>query len=251
MCGRSFTQPVNQRTQPSITNDHTLTVSPSQWLTSVHLYSRQRSTSGLLGGFRSEFRLFCTHTSKYISKVYIKALRCSQCLIYNSDLYGLSFNGRPMDRAGHYIFGLWFLLSSIFFFISSPNLSRRRLDVYHTSTQWCGPSANLECRYEMCCTQLTAHAGPKKSPKIHHLGTIAQFCRAISSQLRHESTVGKNLLNSNISPTRPHSMVNFGLLADEFVSLVWGTPANFNGSRVLAALLHGTLVLGVSETLRH
>ena len=43
-------------------------------------------------------------------------------------------------------------------------------------------------------------------------------------------------------------MVHFGLLADEFVSLVWGTPANFNGSRVLAALLHGTLVLGVSET---
>jgi len=46
-------------------------------------------------------------------------------------------------------------------------------------------------------------------------------------------------------------MVNFGLLADEIVSLVWGTPANFNGSRVLATLLHGTLVLGVSDTLRH
>jgi len=35
-------------------------------------------------------------------------------------------------------------------------------------------------------------------------------------------------------------MVNFGLLAAEIVSLVWGTPANFNGFRVLAALLHGT-----------
>ena len=31
---------------------------------------------------------------------------------------------------GHYIFALWFL--SIFF-VSSPNLSGRRLDVYHTS----------------------------------------------------------------------------------------------------------------------
>jgi len=31
---------------------------------------------------------------------------------------------------------------------------------------------------------------------------------------------------------------------------VWGTPANFNGFRVLAALLHGTLRLGVSQTLR-
>ena len=33
-------------------------------------------------------------------------------------------------------------------------------------------------------------------------------------------------------------MVNFGPLAAEIVSLVCGTPANFNGFRVLAALLH-------------
>ena len=36
------------------------------------------------------------------------------------------------NRADHYIFALWFLSS--FFFFSSPNLSGRRLDVYHTST---------------------------------------------------------------------------------------------------------------------
>jgi len=43
-------------------------------------------------------------------------------------------------------------------------------------------------------------------------------------------------------------MVNFGPLAAEIVSLVWGTPRNFNGFRVLAALLHGTLVVGASQT---
>jgi len=32
-------------------------------------------------------------------------------------------------------------------------------------------------------------------------------------------------------------MVNFGPLSAEIFSLVWGTPANFNGFRVLAALL--------------
>jgi len=37
------------------------------------------------------------------------------------------------NRADHYSFALWFLLSSSFF-LSSPNLSRRRLDVCHTST---------------------------------------------------------------------------------------------------------------------
>jgi len=59
------------------------------------------------------------------------------------------------SRCGHYIFALWFLLSSSspFFFFSSPNLSRRIacLPYFHT---WCGLSANLECRCETCCTWL-------------------------------------------------------------------------------------------------
>jgi len=45
-------------------------------------------------------------------------------------------------------------------------------------------------------------------------------------------------------------MVYFGPLAAEIYWRVWGTPAHFNGFRVLAALLHGTLVVGVSQTLR-
>jgi len=44
-------------------------------------------------------------------------------------------------------------------------------------------------------------------------------------------------------------MANFGPLAPDIGSGVWGTPANFNGFRVLAALLHATLVVGVSQTL--
>jgi len=51
----------------------------------------------------------------------------------------------------------------------------------------------------------------------------------------------KNLLTDNT--------VNFGPLTAEIGSGVWGTPANFNGFRVLAALLHG-IVAGVSQTLR-
>jgi len=43
-------------------------------------------------------------------------------------------------------------------------------------------------------------------------------------------------------------MVNFCALAAEICWPVWGTPANFNGFRLLAALLHGTLVVGVSQT---
>ena len=103
----------------------------------------------------------------------------------------------------------------------------------------------------MCCSRLAANMGRKKVAKNRHLGTIAQLCRAISSQLRHVLTIGKNLLSSNISstcPWCPHNMVNVGPVAAEILSLVWGTPANFNGFRVLAALLHGTLVVSVSQT---
>jgi len=41
-----------------------------------------------------------------------------------------------------------------------------------------------------------------------------------------------------------------GPLAAEICWRVWGTPAHFNGFRVLTALLHGTLVVGVNQTLR-
>ena len=40
-------------------------------------------------------------------------------------------------------------------------------------------------------------------------------------------------------------MVNFGPLAAE---INWGTQGNFNEFLVLAALPHGTLVVGVSQT---
>ena len=63
---------------------------------------------------------------------------------------------------------------------------------------------------------------------------------AISLQLRHISTIGKKLVRQQ---NLPHMSSQYG-------SVVWGTPANFNGFRVLAALLHGTLVVGVSQTLR-
>jgi len=52
----------------------------------------------------------------------------------------------------------------------------------------------------------------------------------------------KKLLSSNISSTCSYNMVNFGPLAAEIVLLVWGTPTNFNGFCVLAALLHSQTV---------
>ena len=85
----------------------------------------------------------------------------------------------------------------------------------------------------------------QKSPSGHHPTTLSGYIFATKARIDNRK---KNLLSSNISPTCPRNMVNVGPLAAEIVSLVWGTPDNFNGSRVLAALLHGTLVVGVSQT---
>ena len=42
----------------------------------------------------------------------------------------------------------------------------------------------------MCGTRLAVNTGRKN----RHFGTIAQLCRAVSSQLRHVSTIGKKLV---------------------------------------------------------
>jgi len=52
-----------------------------------------------------------------------------------------------------------------------------------------------------------------------------------------------------MSSTCPHNMVNFCPLVAEIGLPVWGTPANVNGFRVLAALLHGSQVVSVSQTM--
>jgi len=127
-------------------------------------------------------------------------------------------------------------------FFSSPHL--RCLPYFHT---WCGLSANLQCRSEMCCTQLAGNTGCKKLSSAHHRTTLSGYIFVIEACIDNRK---KNLLNSNTSSTCPHNIANFGPLTAEICWGVWGTPANFNGFRVLAALLHGTVVVGVSQTLR-
>jgi len=88
----------------------------------------------------------------------------------------------------------------------------------------------------MCCTWLAEIQDAKIAiwaPSHNFDGLYLRNYR-----VSYVSTIGKKLLSSNIS-TCPHNVVNFGLLAAEIISGVWGTPATFNGFRVLAALLHG------------
>jgi len=79
----------------------------------------------------------------------------------------------------------------------------------------------------MCCMWLAGNTGCKNDAKNRHLCTIAQLCWAMSSPLRHVSTIRQNLLNSNIS----HMSSQYGELQptnawDWFGSL--GHPSKFH-----------------------
>ena len=84
----------------------------------------------------------------------------------------------------------FFLLS----FFSLPNLSGRRLDVYHTSTHGVALVQILNAGLKCAASGSLEIQDLKMMHKDRHLGTIAQLCRAISSQLRHVSTIGKKLV---------------------------------------------------------
>jgi len=66
----------------------------------------------------------------------------------------------------------------------------------------------------------------------------------------HVSTVEKKLVKQQYLVHTSPQYGKLSPLAAEIGSVVWGTPANFNMFRFLAALLHGTPAVGVSQTLR-
>jgi len=86
----------------------------------------------------------------------------------------------------------------------------------------------------------------KKSPSEHHRTTLSGYIFATKACIDNR----KKILSSNISSRCPYNMLNFGPVTAEIDWRVWGTPSYFNGYRVLAALLHGSQVVGVSQTLR-
>ena len=88
----------------------------------------------------------------------------------------------------------------------------------------------------------------KNLPSEHHRTTVSGYIFATKARINSR----KKTCQRAISPphVQVYDMVNFGALVAEIDSLVCGTPGNFNRFRVLAALLHDTLVVGVSQTLR-
>jgi len=138
------------------------------------------------------------------------------------------------------------VVSVFFLLFSSPKLSGLKYYCLPYLYIWCGLSANLKCRSEKCYTRLARNAGRKNSQSAHHRTTLSSYIFAIKAYIDNR----KKMLNSNIFSTCLHNMVNFSPLTVEICRWVWGTPANFNGFRVLASLLHRRRTTDVNQTLQ-
>jgi len=87
----------------------------------------------------------------------------------------------------------------------------------------------------------------QKSPSAHHRTNLSGYIFATKAYVDNRK---KNLLNSNISSTCLHNTVNVGPLTAEIGWRVWGTPANFNGFRVLLFVTEPTSLSGGQPNLR-
>ena len=105
----------------------------------------------------------------------------------------------------------------------------------------------------MCCMRLAEIQNAKnckKSPSGHHRTT--KFCQSsrCTLQLRHMYRQSKKIVKLQYILHMSHNMVNFGPLAAEIGLPNWGTPANFNGFRLLASLLHRRRSPEANQTLQ-
>jgi len=91
----------------------------------------------------------------------------------------------------------------------------------------------------------------KKSPSAHHRTTLSGYILPTKAHIDNRKK--KHVKQQHLLQMSPEycEIQPFGPLAAEIGPVVWGTPANFNVFRVLAALLHGTPAVGVSQTLQH
>jgi len=89
------------------------------------------------------------------------------------------------NTAGHYIFALWFLSS---FFFSSPNLSGRRLDVYHTSTHGLTLRPSLAFSYIASVTARPNFAAWYKEWNYRTFADSATYIRQGGHHVGHQPT---------------------------------------------------------------
>jgi len=100
--------------------------------------------------------------------------------------------------------------------------------------------------HTVCWKKIQYAKSRQKSPSRHHRTTLSGYIFATKARIDNRKKPVKQQYLLHMSS----QYGELGPLTAEIGWPVWGTPENFNGFRVLTALLHGTPVVGVSQTLR-
>jgi len=99
--------------------------------------------------------------------------------------------GHPIGQAVIFCscgFFFFFLLLLLFYLAYSRRSQIGYLAYFHT---WCGLSANLEWRSEICCTRLTENTGCKNMPSAHHRTTLSGYIFATKACIDNPKKLAK------------------------------------------------------------
>jgi len=119
-------------TRPTATPSFIL-VHPTAWPQYTNVTDRTGQRSDSIRRFPTVAQKFFQNrlSNKFVTNAMVKRQAISKthyCTNARFVMAGLC------NRAGHYIYALWFLSIYLSFVFSWPNLSGHKLDVYHTST---------------------------------------------------------------------------------------------------------------------
>ena len=185
------------------------------WSWSLSSSDSTNKTTGL--SYRSVFKLHSCYTGQLMS--FLCLYNNSKLLIISAVLRLYRVMVALCNRADHYIFMLWLLLSFFlsFFLALSQRSEIGCLPFFNT---WCGPSVNLECRSDTCCTRLGENTGRKKSPKSpsgHHRTTLSGYIFATKAHIDNRKKLVKQQYVLQMSPQYGELRPTSGW--DRFVSL--------------------------------
>ena len=141
------------------------------------------------------------------------------------------------NRADHYIFILSFVLLFCSFFPHLISVVVEWMSAILAHMVWpCDFKMQVWNVLHAARWKYRTQKSRRKLPSGHQRTILSGYIFSTKARIDNRK---KNFLSSNMSSTCPHNMANFGPLVAEIDAVVWGTPANFNGFRILAVLLHG------------
>ena len=176
---------------------------------------------------------------------------CHSALHLSIIMAALCNRGAIIFLPCRFFLSIFYLLSSIFYLLFIPRLISAAVDrmsaiLLYMAWPLCEFRMQVWNVLHAARCKYRTQKSRQKSPSGHHRTNLTGYIFATKARIDNRKKLVKQQYLLWMSPQYGELRHTSGW--DRFVS--WGTTANFNGFRILAALLHGTLVVGISQTLR-